>query len=74
MAHHRVWPRAICSPNGKPPASEDADGIFRAFTSRKVAALEAKHHDAGFVSAVPGNSPGGVLFRFRAVHFIGDNG
>jgi len=25
-----------------PPTSEDADGVFHAFTSRKVAALERK--------------------------------
>ena len=56
-----------------PPASEDANGVFHAFTSRKVAALKRKRQGIGFVPPLR-NSLGGILLAFHLAHFVGDNG
>jgi hypothetical protein len=41
-----------------PPTSEDAGGVFDAFTSRKVAALGRKCRSERFVPALPNYSAG----------------
>jgi hypothetical protein len=55
-----AWLAIACGPSAPqlktPPTSEDVDGVFRAFTSRKVAALVRKRRGAGFVPAIPKNS------------------
>jgi hypothetical protein len=55
------------------PHPKDADGVFRAFTSRKVAALGKKTSKCRLRSPVRGILLAEFSCGFRAPYSIGDN-